>query len=104
MKYYLTLWEAMMALKARGYAEDFNLHHDWIECPQLDIKLKPEEFHIDEVHRYEGMTSPDDSSVLYAISSTRGIKGLLVDAYGAYSESISREMINKLTIDARTQH
>ena len=98
------MWEAMMALKARGYAEDFNLHADWIECPRMDIKLRPEEFHIDEVHRYEGMTSPDDSSVLYAISSTRGIKGLLVDAYGAYSESISREMINKLTIDARTEH
>ena len=104
MKYYMTLFEAMMALKARGYDQDFNLHRDWIECPQLDLKLRPEEFHIDEVHRYEGMTSPDDSSVLYAVSSTRGVKGLLVDAYGAYAESISPEMIQKLTIDSRTEH
>lgn len=104
MKYYLTLSEAMMALKARGYSQDFNLHHDWIEVPQLDLRLKPEEFHVDEVHRYEGMSSADDSEVLYAISSTRGIKGLLVDAYGAYSGSISTEMIKALTIDSKTQH
>jgi hypothetical protein len=50
------------------------------------------------------MTNPDDSSVLYAIASTGGLKGLLVDAYGVYSESISQEMIKKLQIDKRTDH
>jgi hypothetical protein len=54
------------------------------------------------VHRFEGMTSPDDSSVLYAISSTGGLKGVLVDAYGAYTESVSTEMIKKLQVDKNT--
>ena len=31
-------------------------------------------------------------------SSKEGIKGLLVDAYGMYSESLNEEMIQKLTI------
>ena len=57
---------------------------------------------MDEVHRFEGMTNPDDSSVLYAIASTGGLKGLLVDAYGAYAESVSQEMIRKLQIDKQT--
>lgn len=104
MNYYETLSEAMTALMKKGYGEDLNLHPEWIECPKLDIRLKPEEFHVDEVHRFEGMTNPDDSEILYAISSTRGIKGLLVDAYGAYSDSISAEMAKKLTIDSRTKH
>ena len=104
MKTYETLTEAMDSLKKRGYSEDFNLHHEWIECPKLDLRLKPEEFHVDEVHRFEGMNSPDDSEVLFAISSTAGHKGLLTDAYGVYAESLSTAMINKLRIDIRTKH
>jgi len=103
MKSYETLSQAITALKREGYDQDFNLHPEWIECPALNAKLKPDEFHVDAVHRFEGMTSPDDSSVLYAIASKAGVKGLLVDAYGAYAESISQAMIEKLTIDSRTK-
>jgi hypothetical protein len=104
MKFYPTMSEAITALKARGYLMDFNLHPEWIECPQLDVRLKPEEFHVDEVHRFEGMTSPDDSEILFAVSSSNGLKGLLVDAYGSYADSISMEMARKLTIDRSTKH
>ena len=104
MQTFTTLSEAITALVTRGYANDFNLHPDWIECAPLNVKFKPEEFHIDEVHRFEGMTNPDDSSVLYAISSTSGIKGLLVDAYGVYAESISKAMLDRLKIDGKTKH
>lgn len=104
MQTFETLSLAINALKERGYTNDFNLHPEWIECAPLRIKLGPNEFHVDEVHRFEGMTSPDDSSVLYAIATTGGLKGLLVDAYGAYSESVSTQMIKKLQIDERTKH
>lgn len=104
MKTFNTLTEAMASLKKKGYSHDFNLHHEWIECPQLDIRLKPEEFHVDEVHRFEGMNSPDDSDVLFAVSSSRGLKGLVMDAYGVYASSLSPEMISKLNIDSHTRH
>ena len=103
MKTYSTLTETINALKSKGYNQDFNLHPEWIECPPLNLKLKPTEFHVDEVHRFEGATDPDDSAVLYAISSSE-VKGLLVDAYGAYSGSLSNEMINRLKIDRATLH
>jgi len=101
-KCYETLSVAITDLKKRGYIHDFNLHPEWIECPPLNLQLKPTEFHVDEVHRFEGMTNPDDSSILMAIQSSTGIKGLLVDAYGAYSDSLSAEMIQQLKIDNRT--
>jgi hypothetical protein len=102
MKSFDTLSEAMFSLKNQGYTNDFNLHPEWIECPPLKVRLAPEEFHVDQVHRFEGMTSPDDSSILFAISSSSGLKGLLVDAYGLYADSLSPIMIQKLTIDSRT--
>lgn len=102
MNSYESLSVAIAELNKRGFTQDFNLHPEWIECAPLKLRLAPEEFHVDEVHRFEGMTDPDDSSILFAISSTSGIKGLLVDAYGVYAESLSPLMIQKLRIDSQT--
>ena|SRR6478609_9459272 len=102
MKSFDTLSEAIFSLKNQGYTNDFNLHPEWIECPPLKLRLMPEEFHVDQVHRFEGMTSPDDSAILFAVSSSSGLKGLLVDAYGPYADSLSPIMVQKLTIDSRT--
>ena len=104
MKIFDTLTEAIQDLKTRGYQNDFNLHPEWIECSPMGAKFAPSEFHVDEVHRFEGATNPDDSSVLFAIRSRSGVKGILVDAYGAYADSLSAEMVKALTIDKITQH
>ena len=42
------------------------------------------------------MTDPGDNTILYVIETKCGTKGLLVDAYGADTSSISPEMIKKL--------
>lgn len=102
MKTFETLSQAVTHLEREGYTHDFNLHPEWIECPPLNKKFSPEEFHVDQVHRFEGQTNPDDSSILFAISSSDGVKGLLIDAYGPYSDSLSPLMIKKLTIDSHT--
>jgi hypothetical protein len=104
MKNFETLTDAIADLRSRGYVHDFNLHSEWIECQPLQLRLVPADFHVDEVHRFEGMNDPDDSSILFAIQSPTGVKGVLVDAYGAYTESLSAEMIKRLTIDANTSH
>jgi hypothetical protein len=96
MKNYDSLVDALDDLKKRGYEEDFATQTVCLYCGDLDIRLNPEEFNVDEVYRFEGDSNPDDSAVVYAISSTTGVKGTLVDAYGAYSISLSFEMIKKL--------
>lgn len=96
MKSYDTLSEAINDLQANGYTYDFNLKPECLECVSLKIEIQPGDFNVDETHRFEGMSSTDDNSVLYAISSKDGIKGLLVDAYGVYAENISETMRRKL--------
>lgn len=96
MKGYDTLLEALKDLQRRGYTYDFNLKNHCVACTSLKIEMQPEYFNVDEVHRFEGMSSTDDNSILYAISSKDGIKGTLVDAYGIYAENISEEMRKKL--------
>jgi len=99
MQSFDTLSEAMNALKADGFTLDFNAAFDKIQCMENDACLRPEEFEITQVHRFEGMTNPSDQSVLYAIESKQGdLKGLLVGAYGAYSEDMDADMLRKLSI------
>src|SRR5687767_11147916 len=98
MKYYNTLSEAIEDLKRRGYREDFNLRPDCIECASLSLALHPENFTVDEFHRFEGMSNPDDNSIIFAISSKDGVKGTLLDAYGVYAENLSETIIRKLSI------
>jgi hypothetical protein len=97
MKNYNSLVDALKDLKARGYTQYFEMEYSCIYCGLLNMRLSPEEFTVDETHRFEDDSTPDDSSVLYVISSNDGIvKGTLVDAYGVYAENMSFDMAMKL--------
>ena len=48
--------------------------------------LWPRDLVIREVHRFEGVSDPDDTEVLYAIESTSGVRGTLADAFGVYAD------------------
>jgi hypothetical protein len=95
---YETLSEAMNALKEKGFTYDFDfknksLYNDFKE-------FKPNQLKIVEIHRFEGMTNPDDSSILYAIISDDGQKGLLVDAYGMYADSDKTFFMKEVEIES----
>ncbi|HET6991809.1 MAG TPA: phosphoribosylpyrophosphate synthetase [Bacteroidia bacterium] len=97
MKSYETMSEAVNDLQKRGYDHDFNLAEDSLECKEKQTSLKANDFEIDEVYRFEGDTDPGDENVVYAISSMKNnLKGILVNAYGVYSDSVSAELISKL--------
>lgn len=96
MKDYNNLIDALQDLKARGYTNDFNLKPHCLECTSLALQLHPEDFEVKEFYRFEGDSSTDDNSILFAIESKDGIKGVLIDAYGVYAEALSSEMALKM--------
>lgn len=97
MSSYVTLSETMNDLRGQGYTEDFNLRQNCLECGKIMLSLSADDFKVDQFFRFEGETDPSDESILYAISSERfGIKGLLVNGYGIYSESLTDDMVARL--------
>ena len=99
MKSYDTVTEALKDLKLRGFTTDFNIAFDKLICSENKICLNPNEFEIVETYRFEGDTDPGDENVVYAIESKEGsIKGTMSSAYGTYAETISTEMIQKLSM------
>ncbi|MBS1572780.1 MAG: phosphoribosylpyrophosphate synthetase [Bacteroidetes bacterium] len=94
---YGTLSETITALREEGYTLDFNLHEDCVVCNRTQNQLMSDEFEIDAIFRFDGLTDPDDESVIYAISSEKfKTKGLLVNGYGLYSEEFPAVLIEKL--------
>ena len=96
---YSNLLEAIDGLRKRGYTEDFNLKWNSLDCSNGQCDILHYEFEIDEYHRFEENTDPSEQSVIYAISSEKyRIKGILINAYGIYAESLTNELLEKLTI------
>jgi hypothetical protein len=99
MENYETLIEAISALRKQGYTKDFNLSEDCIRCHEENIVLSPDEFQVDKFFRFEDNTSPSDQSIIYAISSLdQKIKGILVNAYGVYADSMTDDIVEKLRV------
>lgn len=101
---YDTLSQAVNDLIKRGYTTDFLIEteKECLICKNNTgeaRELSPEEFQIDEVYRFEGMTDPGDESILFAISSpVHNIKGTVINSYGAdfgYRSSKLVEHLNR---------
>lgn len=94
---YGTLSQTINGLKEDGYDLDFNVHEERLVCSYTKTSLTPDEFEIDKIYRFEGMTNPEDQAILYAISSPKfGVKGVLVNGYGPTSDEMADAIIKKL--------
>ena len=99
MERYVTLSETMNNLRKEGYVEDFNLKQNCLECRNGEYQVFADDFKVDKFYRFEGESNPSDSSILYAISSDKhNLKGVLVNAYGVYSDPVTDEMMMKLSV------
>jgi hypothetical protein len=95
---YETLSQAIRDIQAQGYTEDFNLCAAGIENKSKKIIPLAVDLEVTKHYRFEGMSNLDDNAILYVIETNTGEKGLLVDAYGAYSGNIPGETLNKLRL------
>ena len=83
-------------LRKDGFTVDFNLEENCIICGS--DKYDVDDFEIVQVYRYEGMSNPSDESTVYGIQSKDGVKGVLVTAYGMYTDSMSTALLRKLAL------
>ena len=81
-----------------GYTEDFNLLDEELKSPEDRKKFLSQDFVVDEVYRFEGLSNPDDEATLYAITTSTGRKGVLVDGFNYSSGQISEELMTKLDL------
>ena len=99
MQQYSNLIEAINGLRKEGYREDFNLEQHCLSCRNGQFKVFHDEFIVDKYLRFDVSSDAADQSIIYAISSQKhDLKGILINAYGIYSEPLTNEMLEKLEI------
>jgi hypothetical protein len=84
-KRYTNMLEAIQELKKRGFTTNFEFLDQTFRDVDSGRTFKAGELTIVEHYRFEGASDPDDMSVVYAIESDDGLKGIVADAFGLYA-------------------
>ena len=64
----------------------------------VERRYQPHQVLIADHRRFEGVSDPSDSSVVYAIETEDGIKGTLVDGYNAYADPAVGEFVRAVRV------
>jgi hypothetical protein len=91
--------EALSELDQRGFHANFEYLDRKFTAVDSGRTFDAEELTIVEHHRVEGDSDPDDESIVYAIESRDGIRGVLVDAFGTYANADLGEFLRRVRLD-----
>jgi hypothetical protein len=80
-----TLSETIESLVRRGFTEHFGVRGDRLRGFESGRMFGADDVTIREYNRFEGVSDPGDMAILYAIESSSGTRGTLIDAFGVYS-------------------
>lgn len=86
-------------LESKGYTDQFRVEKGKLfSIMDSKKKYKAKDVMAANFFRFEGISNPDDMSVLYAIETADGNKGTLVDAYGLYADDDTGEFMKEVEI------
>ena len=98
VKRYTNMVEAIEGLKKRGFTANFEFLDHTFRDVESGRTFKADELTIVEHYRFEGASDPDDMSVVYAIESDDGLKGVIADAFGLYANPDLGGFLEKVKI------
>jgi hypothetical protein len=90
-----SLAELVVDLRRRGFTEDFAVADGVLRPAGRRGAMPPEQVRIVEIHRFEGVSDPADMAILYALETRDGRRGILVDAFGTYSDPEVGEFVRR---------
>lgn len=88
-------------LDRRGFTDAFRIVSGGLVVLTTGKMLRPEEVVIREFYRFEGISDPDDMAIVYALESTTGVRGTLVDAFGVYADPVKTAVLADVPIRRR---
>jgi len=81
-----TLAGVMEDLTRQGFTEQFMPVGGGVRGVQSGRTFHAGQVTITAYHRFEGVSDPDDMSIIYALETVSGIRGTLADAFGVHAD------------------
>ena len=91
-----TLERVVDELRRRGYTEHFKAVEGGLQALGTGQRFEPKDLVIRGYYRFEGISDPDDMAIAYAIESRSGVRGILIDAFGVYSDPTTSEVLKRV--------
>lgn len=96
-----SLMMKLNAAKEIGFNMDFEYEDGGLKCMQTGKVYQQDEVKIVDHFRFEGISDPDDMSILYLVVANDGDKGVIVDAFGTYGNSELFEFLKGVPDETR---
>lgn len=80
----------------QGYDDDFKITDEGLKSLKTEKVYQPDQINVINYFRFEGQSDPNDNTILYVIETSDGVKGTVVDAYGAYADRKLAEFMNNV--------
>jgi hypothetical protein len=97
-----SITECLDILQRKGFADQFRVEQGKMISTSDGREYAPEDMIAVDFFRFEGITDPEDMSILYAIETVDGKKGTLIDAYGLYADPEVSEFVKEMEIHKKT--
>ena len=91
-----TLKRVVDELSRRGYTEHFKAVEGGLQALGTGQRFEPKDLVIRGYYRFEGISDPDDMAIAYAVESRSGVRGVLIDAFGVYSDPRTSEVLKRI--------
>lgn len=88
--------EVVNELKSRGFYHTFTIERGKVHSVDTGEFFAPQAMSLLETIRVEDDSNPDEETVVYAVASRSGIKGVIVDSFGRNADPEIAEFIAHL--------
>jgi hypothetical protein len=89
------LSNSITAFDEEGFTEHFAVRGNQLVALESGAQFDASEVVIRRVERFEGVSDPDDMSIVYAIETRSGLRGTLTDAFGVYSNPAVSDFVSR---------
>lgn len=89
--------EIISSLQKEGHNKDFDVNKEGhLILLGSNKEYTANEVEILKIYRFEGMSNPGDSAILYLLKTKDGLSGTIIDSYGAENSTQITEFMNQM--------
>jgi hypothetical protein len=88
--------EVMADLAEKGFTHNFRIEGNHLINNESRQSFSADEVSLVDHYRFEGESDPGDASILYALETTTGEKGTLINTYGAGADLETNEFLEQI--------
>jgi hypothetical protein len=91
-----TMSEVMNDLEKKGFTHNFRIVGNRMISNETKNAFSPEDVYLIHQYRFEGESNPGDSSILYALSTANGEKGMVINSYGVDADLNTSDFLDRI--------